>query len=44
MSRHLNPDLAKHWEISLTATLAGNGEFYLFDPLNGKHIYGVVAS
>jgi hypothetical protein len=40
MSRPLNPDLTKHWKISLPATLAGIVEFYLFDPLHGKPIYG----
>ena len=40
MSRPLNPDLTKHWKISLPATLAGTVEFYLFDPLHGKPIYG----
>jgi hypothetical protein len=40
MSRPLNPDLTKHWKISLPATLAGIVEFYLFDPLHSKPIYG----
>lgn len=40
MSRPLNPDLTKHWKISLPATLAGTVEFYLFDPLHKKPIYG----
>jgi hypothetical protein len=40
MSRPLNPDLTKHWKISLPATLAGIVEFYLFDPLHGKPTYG----
>jgi hypothetical protein len=40
MSRPLNPDLTKHWKISLPATLAGIVELYLFDPLHGKPIYG----
>ena len=40
MSRPLNPDLTKHWKISLPATLAGIVEFYLFDPLHGKPLYG----
>jgi hypothetical protein len=40
MSRPLNPDLTKHWKISLPATLAGTVEFYLFDPLHGKPTYG----
>jgi len=40
MSRPLNPDLTKHWKISLPATLAGTVEFYLFDPLHKKPLYG----
>ena len=40
MSRPLNPDLTKHWKISLPATLAGTVEFYLFDPLHSKPTYG----
>ena len=40
MSRPLNPDLTKEWKVSLPATLAGTVEFYLFDPLHGKPLYG----
>ena len=40
MSRPFNPDLTKNWKISLPATLAGTVEFYLFDPLHKKPIYG----
>ena len=40
MGRPLNPDLTKHWKISLPATLAGTVEFYLFDPVHGKPLYG----
>jgi hypothetical protein len=40
VSRPFNPDLTKNWKISLPATLAGTVEFYLFDPLHKKPIYG----
>jgi len=40
VSRPLNPDLTKNWKISLPATLAGTVEFYLFDPLHKKPLYG----
>lgn len=40
MGRPLNPDLTKHWKVSLPATLAGTVEFYLFDPLHKKPTYG----
>ena len=40
MSRPYNPDLTKNWKISLPATLAGTVEFYLFDRLHGKPLYG----
>ena len=40
MSRPFNPDLTKNWKISLPATLAGTVEFYLFDPLHKKPLYG----
>ena len=40
MSRPLNPDLTKHWKISLPATLAGTVELYLFDRLHNKPLYG----
>jgi len=43
MSRPTNPDLTKHWKISLPATLAGIVEFYLFDPLHKKPLYGARA-
>jgi hypothetical protein len=38
--RPFNPDLTKNWKISLPATLAGTVEFYLFDPLHKKPLYG----
>jgi hypothetical protein len=40
MPRPFNPDLTKNWKISLPATLAGTVEFYLFDALHGKPLYG----
>lgn len=40
MPRPFNPDLTKNWKISLPATLAGTVEFYLFDTLHGKPLYG----
>ena len=40
MSRPRNPDLTKYWKVALPATLAGIVEFYLFDSLHGKPIYG----
>ena len=40
MPRPFNPDLTKNWKISLPATLAGTVEFYLFDPLHKKPLYG----
>ena len=40
MSRPLNPDLTKHWKISLPATLAGTVELYLFDRVHNKPLYG----
>jgi hypothetical protein len=40
VSRPFNPDLTKNWKISLPATLAGTVEFYLFDPLHKKPLYG----
>lgn len=40
MGRPMNPDLTKNWKISLPATLAGTVEFYLFDSLHGKPLYG----
>lgn len=40
MPRPFNPDLTKNWKISLPATLAGTVEFYLFDPLHKKPMYG----
>lgn len=43
MSRPVNPDLTKNWKISLPATLAGTVEFYLFDPLHKKPLYGARA-
>jgi len=40
VSRPLNPDLTKHWKISLPATLAGTVELYLFDRVHNKPLYG----
>lgn len=40
MPRPFNPDLTKTWKVSLPATLAGTVEFYLFDPLHKKPLYG----
>ena len=40
MGRPFNPDLTKNWKVSLPATLAGTVEFYLFDPLHKKPMYG----
>lgn len=40
MGRPMNPDLTKNWKISLPATLAGTVEFYLFDNLHNKPLYG----
>lgn len=40
MARPCNPDLTKQWKVSLPATLAGTVEFYLFDLIHNKPIYG----
>lgn len=40
MARPFKPDLIKKWKISLPATLAGTIEFYLFDRIHNKPLYG----
>lgn len=40
MSRPFNPDLSTAWKINLPATLAGQVEFALLDPVHQKPIYG----
>ena len=39
MARPSNPDLLKKWKVALPATLAGQVELLLLDPITGRPRY-----